>query len=95
MSELFYRRKLPHWRQENAAYFVTWRLAQGQPELDSTERDPVMEAIRKFDGRRYELAAYVIMDDHVHVLLAPLPAHELKAILLEVVQRPSDATQAQ
>ena len=81
MPELFYRRKLPHWRQDNTAYFVTWRLARGQRELDSTERDLVMTAIRKFEGQRYELAACVVMDDHVHVLLAPLPPHELKAIL--------------
>ena len=40
-----------------------------------------MTAIRKFDGFRYELAAYVVMDDHVHVLLAPLAPHELHGIL--------------
>jgi hypothetical protein len=72
MAELFYRRKLPHWRQDQVTYFVTWRLAREQWELDSNERDLVMTAIRKFDGRRYELAAYVVMNDHVHVLLAPL-----------------------
>ena len=38
-------------------------------------------AIRKFDGQRYELAAYVVMDDHAHVLLTPLPPFELGAIL--------------
>jgi REP element-mobilizing transposase RayT len=76
-----YRRHLPHWRLEQATYFVTWRLAKGQPELDSGERDLVMAAIKKFDGRRYELSAYVVMDDHVHVLLAPLPHDELKMIL--------------
>ena len=77
----FYRRHLPHWRQDHATYFVTWRLARGEPELDSSERDLVMAAIRKFDGQRYELSAFVVMDDHVHVLLAPLPPHEVRAIL--------------
>jgi REP element-mobilizing transposase RayT len=81
MAEVFYRRKLPHWRQEQATYFVTWRLARGQRELDGSERDLVSAAIRKFDGQRYELAAYVVMDDHVHVLLIPLPPFELGAIL--------------
>jgi REP element-mobilizing transposase RayT len=40
-----------------------------------------MTAIRKFDGHRYELAAYVVMDDHVHALLAPLAPYELQGIL--------------
>jgi len=81
MAELLYRRKLPHWRQNQVTYFVTWRLAREQRELDSNERDLVMTAVRKFDGGRYELAAYVVMDDHVHVLLAPLAPHELHGIL--------------
>jgi putative transposase len=71
----------PHWRQDQATYFVTWRLAQGQRELDSSERDLVATAIKSFRGQRYEIAAYVVMDDHVHALLARLPAYELRSIL--------------
>jgi REP element-mobilizing transposase RayT len=81
MAELLYRRKLPHWRQDQVTYFVTWRLAPEQWKLDSNERDLVLTAIRKFDGRRYELADYVVIDDHVHVLLAPLAHYELQGIL--------------
>jgi REP element-mobilizing transposase RayT len=80
MAELFYRTRLPHWRQDYVTYFVTWRLARGQQELDSNERDLVTAAIRKFDGQCYELAAYVVMDDHVHALLAPLAPYELESI---------------
>ena len=40
-----------------------------------------MAAIRKFDRRRYELAAYVVMDDHVHVLLTPCTPYELRDVL--------------
>ena len=81
MAEPCYRRKLPHWRQDQATYFVTWRLARGQEELDGSERDMVAAAMKKFDGQRYELAAYVVMDDHVHALLTPLATYELKGIL--------------
>ncbi len=81
MPDHTYRRNLPHWRQDNSTYFVTWRLAKGQPELDSTERDLVMAAITKFERQRYELSAYVVMDDHIHVLFAPLPPNELRKIL--------------
>ena len=28
----FYRRHLPHWRQEGATYFVTFRLADALPQ---------------------------------------------------------------
>jgi REP element-mobilizing transposase RayT len=81
MTEPSYRRKLPHWRQDQATYFVTWRLAWGQRELDASERDLVLAAMKKFDGQRYELAAYAVMDDHVHALVTPLATYELKRIL--------------
>src|SRR5581483_9153639 len=81
MPDQLYRRHLPHWRLDHATYFVTWRLAKGQPELDSTERALVTSAIKKFDRQRYELSAYVVMDDHIHVLLSPIEPHELKDIL--------------
>jgi REP element-mobilizing transposase RayT len=81
MSEFSYRRNLPHWRQDQATYFVTWRLAKGQEELGADERDLVADSIRKFDRQRYELAAFVVMDDHVHVLLTPLAEFELASIL--------------
>src|SRR5713226_8218761 len=79
--EFCYRRKLPHWRQNQVTYFVTWRLARGREELDAGERELVVAAIKSFDGQRYQLAPYVVMDDHVHALLTPLAGYELKAIL--------------
>jgi len=79
--EPFYRRHLPHWRQDQATYFVTWRLARGQRELDSSERELVATAVKSFRSQPYEIAAYVVMDDHVHALLAPLPAYKLRSIL--------------
>src|SRR6266851_8426750 len=63
--EFCYRRKLPHWRQDQVTYFVTWRLAQGREELDASERELVVAAIKSFYGQRYQLAGYVVMDDHV------------------------------
>ena len=79
--EFCYRRNLPHWRQDQVTYFVTWRLARGREELDASKRGLVVAAIKSFDGQRYQLAAYVVMDDHVHVLLRPFAGYELKAIL--------------
>gem|GEM_PF-3769764 len=67
-----YRVKLPHWRMDGSTYFVTWRLASAQRSLDHRERSLVADALKHFAGSRYDLFAYVVMDDHVHVLVASL-----------------------
>jgi len=125
------RANLPHWRQDEASYFVTFRLADSLPrqrliawrearadwltrnprpwsaaqETDYTERfsarieswldagvgscalaNPqareLMEtALWHFDGERYRLGKYVVAANHVHVIVTPLPGHELSEIL--------------
>jgi putative transposase len=76
-----YRRRLRHWRLEGSIYFVTWRLAKGQPPMNPEERALIACAIRHFDGERYELLAYVVMDDHVHVMALPVSNQSLSQIL--------------
>jgi len=71
MVAAFYRRRLPHIRVDGAIYFVTWRVQLGQSDLSAAERDSIAEAIRHFADSRYRLHAYVIMNDHVHVLVRP------------------------
>ncbi len=122
---------LPHWRQEDKIYFVTFRLhdsiaqdqlrawqeekkiwenhnpkpwtekvraehirrftgemekmldaghgscALGRPEVGQM----VEEALRKFDGGRYQLGEYVIMPNHVHVLVRPMEGEKLSKIV--------------
>ena len=75
-----YRRRLPHWRLPGATYFVTWRLAEGQRPLMPEERTVVADAFHFFDQQRYELSAYVVMDDHVHVIVTPLAHARLQDI---------------
>jgi REP element-mobilizing transposase RayT len=130
-------RALPHWQQEGATYFVTFRLADSLPQdvfrrwrderdaalrearqaarladaekLELAEkiageyaekleqhldqslggcwlRNPdvaqmVENALRHFDGDRYLLGSYVIMPNHVHVLVRPAMEHKLPDIL--------------
>ena len=81
MATTFYRRKLPHIRVDGAVYFVTWRVRVGQANLSENERDWVVAAIRHFDTVRYDLHAFVVMNDHVHVLLRPLHVHLLEQIV--------------
>jgi putative transposase len=76
-----YRRKLPHWRLGGSTYFVTWRLAKSQSALNPEERTLVVNAIQHFVGERYALLAYVVMDDHVHILVEPWEPFSLQKIV--------------
>jgi putative transposase len=89
-----YRRRLPHWRMSGAVYFVTWRLYPGQPDLVNGERLVVASALQYFDGARSDLLAYVVMHNHVHVLVEgrdkyPLqdPVHSWKSYTANSLQR--------
>ncbi len=48
---------------------------------DPPNADIVHGALRYFDGQRYALDDYVVMPNHVHVLVKPLPGHGLADIL--------------
>jgi REP element-mobilizing transposase RayT len=56
-------------RPSTPAFFVTWRLGRAQPVLTPPERDLVCSVLRHGHGERYTLVAYVVMDNHVHVLV--------------------------
>jgi REP element-mobilizing transposase RayT len=43
--------------------------------------DCVANAIRFFDGQRYVLKAWVVMPNHVHAVLWPMPNHNLSRIV--------------
>jgi REP element-mobilizing transposase RayT len=48
-----------------------------KPEIGSL----VSEALAHFDGERYELREWVVMPNHVHVVVWPMPNHLLSEIL--------------
>jgi REP element-mobilizing transposase RayT len=76
-----YRRHMPHWRLEGATYWVTWCLHRNQPTLLPAERDLVVSVLRHFEGQRFALDAFVVMDDHVHLVVTPMPRIELEQIV--------------
>ena len=76
-----YRKNLPHWREINATYFVTWRVHPEQRELSPEERDLVVATLRYFENERYELYVFVVMNDHVHVILRTFKDHQLERLL--------------
>ncbi len=77
MAFWIYQRRLRHFRRDGATYFVTWRVDRGQPAMDAVDRDTVIRAIRHFDGQRYHLHAFVVMDDHVHLVVTPAAGYLL------------------
>ena len=66
------RRHLPHWEKEGACYFVTYRVREGI-ELPDKAKDIVLENWKRWSGERYDLWQIVVMSNHVHILLSPLP----------------------
>jgi type I restriction enzyme R subunit len=48
---------------------------------DPANASIVAHALRHFDGQRYELASFVVMPNHVHVLFRPLEGHALPEIV--------------
>jgi len=81
-SELsVYRRSLPHWRLDGATYFVTWRVFPEQEDLSAVERDETANALFHFNGERYDLLCFVVMNDHVHAILKPYETHRVETLL--------------
>jgi type I restriction enzyme R subunit len=48
---------------------------------ESVNAQIVADALRYFDGKRYQLASFVVMPNHVHVLFQPLGEHSLADIV--------------
>ena len=68
------RRHLPHWEQPGAVYYITFALREGvRAQLSEAQLARlVVDALHHDHGTRYELHTYVIMPDHVHVILRPV-----------------------
>ena len=76
-----YRRRMPHWRLDGSVYFVTWRLHKSQKELSTPEREIIGSTLKYFDGQRFDLFAYVVMPDHIHVLVKPSKGYFLHELV--------------
>lgn len=76
-----YINRATHWRLEGSTYYVTWSLNPVQVDLADAERALVADVIRHFHGDRYRLYAYVMMNDHVHVIFTPGQGQEPGSIV--------------
>ena len=62
---------LPHWQRGGSTYFITFRVLHG--ELSASERDIVLDACLHWHNQRAIVHLVVVMPDHVHLILTPLP----------------------
>jgi adenine-specific DNA methylase len=69
------RKYLPHWQLDGATYFLTF-VTHDRLELNEAAKQTVLDACQFFNGKRYTTFALVIMPDHVHWLLKPLPTND-------------------
>ena len=66
------QRTLPHWEFDGSVYFITFNTWE-KLELTPPARQIIFDACRFFDTQRYDLFTLVVMPDHVHMLMQPLP----------------------
>jgi len=71
LSEHSWRRRLPHYQLSAGYYFITFTTYNRQ-KLSPLHKDCVFNAIQFLDGKRYELYAVVVLDDHVHIVINPV-----------------------
>jgi REP element-mobilizing transposase RayT len=67
-------RHLPHWEGPGEMYFLTFCLKR-PPVVDLSEdrfAKLTISALQHYDGQRYLLLDFVVMPDHVHVILKPI-----------------------
>jgi adenine-specific DNA methylase len=66
------RKNLPHWEMDGAVYTLGF-TTQDRIEFSPEARQVILDACKFFDGVRYQNYAIVVMPDHVHWLIQPLP----------------------
>jgi REP element-mobilizing transposase RayT len=67
-----YRRRMPHYQKPGRPLFVTFCKLIRAP-FPEAARDLILAHCVHDHGKRIDLQAAVVMPDHVHLLLTPLP----------------------
>lgn len=66
-----HHRHLPHWQVGGSIYFITFRIAAGITPLTTTEKRLVGGAILYWHSVEWEVHAFTVMPDHVHIIAMP------------------------
>ncbi len=75
-------------QEPGRVYFLTWRCRAGI-RLSPPERTVVLDSLRHWEGLKWKVFTAVVLPDHVHALVQPLPhpgggVYHLKEILHSV-----------
>ncbi len=94
LSEHSWRRHLPHFHLSAGYYFITFTTHNRQI-MQQSHKDSVFEAIRFLDGKKYELYAVVVLDDHVHMVTNPVDTlskimHSIKSFTAHEINKASN-----
>jgi len=63
-------RNLPHWQEPGRVYFITFRTYKNL-QLDEQSKQIIFNNIIHYSKIKYKLYSFVIMNDHVHIILQP------------------------
>jgi len=86
LSDIKWKRHLPHYQFSFGYYFITFST-RDRFQLQPLQKDCVFNAVCFLDGKKYELYAAVVLNDHVHMVVIPfetLPKimHSIKSFTL-------------
>jgi REP element-mobilizing transposase RayT len=93
-EDISWKRHLPHFQLSGGYYFITFSTYSRQTLL-SSHKDCVFNAIHFLDGKKYELFAVVVLEDHVHLIINPMETlseimHSIKSFTAHEVNRISN-----
>ena len=77
----YYQRQLPHYQKQHCILFVTFCKLLPVP-FSEAARSLVLRHCLHDNGKKLRMHAAVVMPEHVHLLLTPLPDPEGRVYLL-------------
>jgi len=78
-----YRRTLPHWELKGSTYFITLRVSAdlGKPFVNPELAILMISFLSRNHEVKYLLQAFVVMPDHLHLILKPINGSSLAEIM--------------
>lgn len=80
------RGDLPHWKLSGCTYFITICVENrvSKPFNCFANANIIEEAINHYHGKQCNVDNYIIMPDHIHLLMSPYAGYDFKKILQDL-----------
>jgi REP element-mobilizing transposase RayT len=72
LPEASWKRHLPHFQLSAGYYYFITFTTYKRRLLQPSHKDCVLNSIRFWDGKKYELHAVVVLNDHAHMIINPV-----------------------